>query len=553
MDFRKIGHLGVPLSPGDWLVVIALSTLLLIGGYWLLTEVSLSLTSEIPARGGTFSEGIVGTPRFINPVLAISDADRDVTELVHGGLMRDIGGTLVPYLAESYELSEDRRTYTFTLREDAVFHDGTPVTAEDVAFTIGLVVEPGVKSPKRANWEGVEVSVLDPRTISFTLKEPYALFLENTRLGILPKHLWSDVRTEELPFSRLNVEPVGTGPYRVSKLTTTSAGIPSSLTLSAFTDAPRVPYLTRITFTFYGDSAALEEALLKDQGLAAHSVVPREDTEHAVHEAVLGRVFGVFFNQNQNNLFASKAVREALDAALDKRELVSTLIAGYGSPAAGPLPETQIAEESEAPLSRDAASILEKDGWKKGEDGFWSKTVKKSTTRLAFTLTTGSAPELKRAAELVEKEWRAFGADVTVQYFDQSDLQQDVIRPRKYDALLFGEVVGRDADLFAFWDSSQRNDPGLNIALYTNASVDKLLREARTTEDAVARRALTEKAADLIASEAAAVFLYSPHFVYLTDPRIMGLALTTIVTPSDRFSSVTEWYLETERVWPFFK
>lgn len=544
----------VPLSAGDWLIVTCIGLLLVIGGYWLATAISTQFTSEIPARGGSFTEGIVGTPRFVNPVLAISDADRDITELIYAGLMREIHGTLVPDVAEGYVLSEDRKTYTFTIREGATFHDGVPVTAEDVAFTIDLIADPAVKSPKRANWEGVLVEVVDPRTISFTLKEPYAPFVENTRIGILPKHLWKEVRIEELPFSKLNIEPVGAGPYRVAHLAMTSAGIPSALDLVAFTGAAHVPYITRLSFQFFGDTDSLETALSKNSALAAHSVSPENASGQVVHEAVLGRVFGVFFNQNQNNIFASKTVRVALDAALDKELIVSTLIGGYGSPAAGPLPRESVAEDIvDTTSTDDAATILEKDGWKKGEDGFWTKTVKKSTTRLSFSLVTSNAPELKKAAELVESQWRAFGVDVTVKYFDQSDLQQDVIRPRKYDALLFGEVVGRDADLFAFWDSSQRNDPGLNIALYTNTSVDTLLREARSTEDPEERHARIKKAADIISSEAAAVFLYSPHFVYLTHPSVNGIELGTIITPADRFSSVTEWYLETERVWPLFK
>ncbi|MCL9972342.1 MAG: hypothetical protein NBV63_02975, partial [Candidatus Pacebacteria bacterium] len=173
--------------------------------------------------------------------------------------------------------------------------------------------------------------------------------------------------------------------------------------------------------------------------------------------------------------------------------------------------------------------------------------------RLAFTLTTGTAPELKGAGEFVVAAWRELGADVTVEFFDANDLQQDKIRPRKYDALLFGEVIGREMDLFAFWDSSQRNDPGLNIALYTNTAVDKLLKEARVNPDLEARRDAAERAATIISDEVAAVFLYSPHFVYATRADLSGIELGTIVTPSDRFLGVSEWYLSTERVWPFFK
>lgn len=543
----------VPLSAGDWLILAGLGIIATVIGYWFLASVSLRATTLVPARGGTLTEGIVGTPRFINPVLAISDSDRDMTRLVFSGLMRTgPDGTLVPDLAERYSISEDGKAYTFTIHRDALFHDGTPVTAEAVQYTINLIQDPAVKSPKRANWEGVVVTVDDPQTITFTLKEPYAPFLQNTDLGILPKHLWKDVRAEELPFSKLNVEPVGAGPYRVEKLTTTSAGIPSALSLVQFSKARTRAYISRLIFTFYPDTTALETAVIKNGALGAHSITPPAGTGQTVHEAILGRVFSVFFNQNQNNLFASKAVRQALDAALDKNQIVGTLIGGYGSPAAGPLPQDSIVEVPDDTSLDSARAIIEKDGWKLGDDGVYAKTVKKSTTRLAFTLTTGTAPELKRAGELVAEAWRAFGADVTVQYFDQADLQQNVIRPRKYDALLFGQVIGREADLFAFWDSSQRNDPGLNIALYTNSSVDTWLREARTTDDPKKSAELIQKIVRMITDEAAAIFLYTPHFVYLTDPRLQGVTLGTIVTPADRFNTIPFWYLETERVWPFF-
>lgn len=542
----------IPLSAGDWFILGALGALFAVGTYWLLATIYFRFTTEVPARGGAMTEGIVGTPRFINPVLAISDADRDATELLFAGLMHPTLSGMQPDLAEGYTLSDDRRTYTFTLRPDAVFHDGTRVTADDVAFTIARIQDPAIKSPKRPNWEGVAVAVSDERTISFTLREPYAPFLDNTDVGIIPKRLWDTVRPDEFPFSKLNVEPVGAGPFRVQRLVTNASGIPERLDLTAFSRAIHPPFIESYTLRFFSDPNALALAVSRDSTLAAHSITPEMSAGQRAYDAVFGRVFAVFFNQNENALFASRAVRSALDAALDKEALVRTLIGGYGSVAVGPLPKESSADNT--PWSADrAASILAADGWLRGEDGIWTKTVKKSTTRLAFTLTTSNAPELKQAAELVADSWRALGADVTVAYFDQNDMQQDVIRPRKYDALLFGIVVGRDADLFAFWDSSQRNDPGLNIALYTNADVDAILRKTRTAEDPTERTALAEKAADIIAKEVAAVFLYTPHFLYLTDPRVRGVTLDTIVTPADRFASITDWYIDTERIWPIFR
>ncbi len=556
MRFQFFRPFRVPLSPGDYLIAAVFGVVLIAGAFWLLTETSLSFTTEVPARGGTYAEALIGTPRFINPVLAISDVDRDMVQLVFSGLMQRIpNGDIVPDVAESVVLSDDRRTYTFTIREDARFHDGTPVRASDVAFTVSLAQSPILKSPKRANWEGVVVEVLDERTVAFTLKEPYAPFIENARLGILPEHLWQDVTLEETPFSKLNIEPVGSGPYAFSKLTTNSGGIPATLTLRAFTEGSRVPYISELSFSFYGDSEAQAAALAANPNFAAHSVLPSSE-EQVAHEAVLGRVFGVFFNQNQNNVFADRTVRAALDGALDKKYIVSTLIGGYGSELSGPLPPLGLHGDALEPFEErlaDSVELLEKAGWKKGEDGIWAKTEKKATTRLAFTLRTGNAPELRGAAELVRDAWRTFGADVTLELFDASDLQQDVIRPRKYDALLFGEVVGRDADLFAFWDSSQRNDPGLNVALYTNSSVDALLRAARSTNNPIERLDATMEAAKIISDETAAVFLYSPHFVFVTPRTIRGITLTSIVTPADRFLAIDEWYQKTERVWPIFQ
>ncbi len=552
-DFRQL-----PFSPSDWVVVAVLAGIALVAGFWILADLSLRFTVEVPGRGGTYSEGIVGTPRFINPILALSDADRDLVALTFSGLLRALpDGSVVPDIAENYTVSDDKRTYTFTIRKDAVFHDKTPITADDVAFTVALAQNPATKSPKRANWEGVDVTVVDARTVSFTLKEPYAPFLENMRLGILPKHLWSTVRVDEIPFSTLNTKPVGEGPYVLSSVSINASGIPTDMTLTAFDRAVRVPYITHIHLMFYPDSDALLKVMTSDATLAAHSVSPAGITNHDVHEAVLGRVFGVFFNQNQNDLFADKAVRKALNVALDKKSIVDTLISGYGSPIEGPLPPQQISPD-EAPAkdsserTADAEAILTADGWTKGSDGVFVKKIKKSVKRLSFVLATGNAPELKGATEAVSSQWKTLGAEVTTQFFEASDLQQEVIRPRKYEALLFGEVVGREMDLFAFWHSSQRNDPGLNIALYTNASVDKLLKDARATDDPVARRNAAQKAANIITDEYAATFLYSPHFIYITPKNLSGLTLGTVATPSDRFINVTDWYLVTERVWPMF-
>ncbi len=332
------------LSPSDKVIFAVLATLFAGSAFWMLSVINAGLMTQTPVRGGTLTEGIVGSVRFINPLLAISDADKDLTTLVYSGLMKkNADGTLISDLAAQYEISDDGLTYTFVLRDDAVFHDGTQVTADDVVFTIRRAQDPTLKSPKLANWDGVDVEAVDAKTVRFTLKQPYAPFIENTTLGILPSRLWSGVTVEEMPFSNLNIDPVGTGPFEVSKVKENSSGIPTEFTLLPFDRSTRgSPYLARITVHLYPSDEAALTALEKSEIDALHSVNPAASTSigsgHTVHEAVLSRVFAIFFNQNKNDALADIHVRTALDTAINKSELVENVLQGYGRIIDGPVP-----------------------------------------------------------------------------------------------------------------------------------------------------------------------------------------------------------------------
>lgn len=547
------------VTPSDWLIGGFWALVMTLGVAMMMAQASVALSVEQPLFGGTHREGLLGTPRFINPLLATSETDRDFTALVYGGLMKPTPeGAPLPYLAERYEVSEDGLQYTFFLKENIFFHDGVPITAEDVVYTIQAAKNPEIKSPRRANWEGVDVIATDLRTVVFTLRAPYGLFIENTTMGILPKHVWSPLSAEEFPFSEQNTNPVGSGMYEIASIKKNASGIPTEYTLTASGNGADRPYIKHLVFTFYNNPEALQSALENGDISAAHSVVGETHASTIIEEAVFARVFGVFFNQNQQELFAEAAVRNALNRAVDKEKIVATILSGYGSVLHGPLPPERVQREGSESESTDtgieeAQALLEASGWTRGEDGIYQKTVnKREVRRLEFSLATANAPELKQAAELVAESWRALGANVTLQFFDQNDLNLEVIRPRKYDALLFGLVVGRELDLFAFWHSSQRNDPGLNIALYANITTDKLLEDARNELDSRTRREHALAASSEIAKDNAAIFLYAPHFVYAHEKRLRGIDLGTVATPNDRFAGIEHWFVETERVWPLF-
>lgn len=551
-----------------FLFFAALLVISTVGLLYLLNARSLVL---IPAHGGSLHEGIIGAPRFINPILAISDADLDLTSLVYSGLLKATSdGEYVPDLASDYEISPDGTTYTFHIRPNATFQNGTPVTADDVVFTIQKTQDPELKSPKRANWVGVTVTKVDERTVQFTLRAPYAPFIENLTLGILPKSLWQNISDDEFPFSNLNTSPIGSGPFKVASITRTSSGIPSSYSLNAFSHyALGAPFLDNLTFSFYQNDDDLVSALKSGAVQSASGISPAALSQLKglnVDTSSLNRVFGVFFNQNQSVTLRDAAVRQALNTSVDRSALVQQVLSGYGTPLIGPVPPSVLSTSDALPLNasstQDAALIaqagkeLDAAGWLMGPGGIREKTTgsgkTKSTQLLEFSLATDNVPELRAAAQYLQSTWQQLGVKVNIQIYDQGDLSENVIRPRKYDALLFGEIIGRELDLFAFWDSSQRNDPGLNIAMYANSMADTALEQLRQTSDDDKRLSLYQQFDTQLKKDIPAVFLYAPDFVYIVPKDLQGVDLGFIETPSDRFLSAASWHTETDKVWPPF-
>lgn len=549
-------------SPAERAAFIAAALVFALSVIWLLVKINDLFLVDIPARGGSFSEAEVGTPRFANPILAISDSDHDLSALVYSGLMREMpDGSIIPDLAESYSVSPDGLTYTFDIRPDATFQDGTPVTADDVAFTVLKAQDPDLKSPEFADWDGVTVTVVNEKEITFTLKQPYAFFIDDTTLGILPKHIWASVTDDNFAFSVYNTMPVGSGPYAVSSVSRDASGVPTEYELSAFDGfALGAPYIQNISLKiFSGDADAL--AALKDGSVDAlsdigPSAMPIDVANARTIQAPYTRVFGLFFNQNQNAVFADHAVRTALDESAPRQTIVGSVLSGFGTALDGPLPSSiapETASSSSATSSLNiASSTLAKDGWKIGTDGTLIKTSKKSSMPLAFSISTGDVPELVATANILKSAWSALGVAVDVKVFDQSDLAQSVVATRNYDSLFLGMVLGRDPDLYAFWDSSQRNYPGLNVAEYTNAKADKVLADLRSTSTPAVQESDRNKFLSYVASDTPAVFLYSPDFIYAVPNDIKNISIGPVTVAADRFENVWQWYIDTEKVWGWF-
>lgn len=498
-------------------------------------------TAPVPAQGGSWSEAVVGAPQHINPLLLqANDADSDLTNLLFAGLLRyDNHGALVPDLAESYTISGDGLEYTFKLKADLHWHDGQALTADDVIFTIITAQNADYGSTQRLNWQGVETKKIDDLTVSFQLKNRYAQFLSNTTLGILPKHIWENIKASNFSLSENNFKPIGAGPYKFSRVRRDSTGAITAINLIAFDKyAAGRPYIDKITLQFYGteQSAIAAYDAGSVEGLSFVSAQQLNSlhlkSQLAIHDLHLPRYFGVFFNQNQSKQLADKQVRLALNYATNKNEIIQKILVGKGTVV-------------DSPLLPGIINIPDADT-KYGFDLEKAKSLLKDKLPLNVKITTSSWPELAAVANMLKAQWEAAGATVTVTTLSIPEVQQ-AIKDRNYDALLFGEVLGLDPDPFSFWHSSQKKDPGLNLALYDNKDADKILENTRQIMDPASRKTQYAKLQNIIINDAPVVFLYSPTYLYVQPEKIHYTGGSIIAVPSDRFDTVHEWYIDTER------
>ena len=555
-------------TPSDRLVLRVLFFVVIFSGIWLLYSINEKYSSETPIRGGILREGIVGTPRFINPTLAITRADQDVTALVYSGLMKiNSEGVLLPDVAESVTVSDDGLTYNVILRRDVRFHDGKPLTAHDVVYTIQLIQNPDLKSPLRGNWTDVTIEEVSENEINIVLAEPYAPFIENFQFGILPEHLWNSIPIEQIPFSQLNTEPIGSGPFKVLNAKRDPSGLIEGYNLAANHDRERSPKIDTMQLHFYTDETKLVEAMNKHL-IDASAYVSNENLDSVTKSGhfklvtePLPRIFGIFFNQNKSAALRDPAVREALSLAIDRDALIEKSLHGQGVPITAPVLTTGDAIESVDGSNVSASStsverakqILHDAGWITNNLGLLEKQVDGSAETLSITLRTSNAPLFDSITEAVTEEWKAIGVEVSTEQFEQTGLVQTVIRPRDFQALLFGLDMSRSGDLYPFWHSSQKDDPGLNIAQYTNLTVDTLLQSARTEQDETARQRTLQEAGTIISNERPALLLFQPKMSYVVAEDIIISPIHDVGKTSDRFSNITDWYTDSDTLWNIFK
>jgi peptide/nickel transport system substrate-binding protein len=575
---RQIKHLFRLLTITERRIFLGALAVALISAATALIVFSSGRIVSVPTVGGTFTEAAVGEPKYINPLDApMNDVDRDLVRLVYSGLFRFDGVNAVPDLAESYTWSDDRKTLSVSLRKDARFHDGQPVTSKDVQFTMESAQDPARKSPILADFRNVTIDAPDDGTVTFQLTQPDGAFLSKLTLGILPAHLWQDIPAANARLSDLNIRPIGSGAYLVKSFSRDNDGAIHSYTLERFDQYYGFrPYLKTVTFQFFTDSPSAIDAL-KSELVDGVSFVDADNADKIRSSGRkqeiklnLPQTTVAFFNL-KDDILSDQNLREALSLAVNPQDVV-TALGGRAEALVGPYPF--IAPTSTTLDLARARKILDEAGWVVPQNG--NVRIKKakavittgknkktetqqtnepttetaSSTELTLTISVPSDPELATVADVLKRSWSLLGIKVDIDTMATDELMRKATRDRSLQIVLLNILLGPDQDLTPFWWSGQAVDRGLNISNLKDRTVDDALDRLKTATSTDAIDADRNLVSQTILSSTPAVFLVRPMQSSFISTRIQGVPTNmTIAEPAERFASLENWYEKTGWRW----
>ncbi|MCG2686619.1 ABC transporter substrate-binding protein [Candidatus Parcubacteria bacterium] len=556
-SFRQLKYLPQVLSIDEkrkikklCLVVSVIFIVLTINFYFAGTQI-------VPRVGGDYTEGLVGMPKFINPLYSsLNSVDQDLVKLIYAGLIKtDKDQNLVPDLAESWKISLDQKVYSFTLKKDLLWHDGEPLTVDDIIFTFEAIQNPEFKSPLANNFEDIKIERIDDTNLRFILEEPYAPFLENLTVGILPMHLWQEVIPANALLADYNLKPIGSGVYKFRSLSKDKLGNIKNYILARNKNCVDHPaYLEEIIFKFYPDFNSAVDAF-NSHNVDGINYLPKElKSELSLRKDInfydlqLPQLTALFFNQANNPVLKNLNVRQALAHALDKNEIINSALTMDGQIINAPILPGSIGYNPnifkyEFDLTK-TEELLNNAGYVKNQDDDFRK---KDETELKVVLTTVNNKENSAVANLIQKMWQLAGIKTEINLVEPGLIKSEVIKKRAFEILLFGEVVGNDPDPYPFWHSSQAGEAGFNLSNFINREADKVLEEARKISDPQQRHDKYVHFQNILNQSLPAIFLYTPSYTYPVSNKIKGIETSNIITPADRFSNIRNWFIKTKR------
>lgn len=550
---NQLKHLPHFLNKKEKRIVIVCGLIFLFSLVLLLFRLPRVVLETAPGYGGQYIEGMVGTPQYINPLLAKSnEADLDLTKLIFSGLFKyNEKLEVVPDLAKTLDISPDKLTYQIQLKDKAFWHDGQPITTDDIVFTINTIKDPALKNSASAVAQTIKMVAIDKNNIKFVLDKPISSFLNFLTIGLLPKHIWQNIPIKQFTLNDYNLKPIGSGPWVFKKLTRNDQEEVRSYALERnekFYD-PK-PYLSKIAFQFYKDFDELTVAVQKRQ-ISGISYAPAHIEEQLILSGALKKYSlplphytAIFFDIQNNKALNSKLVRQALSYAIPRDKIINEVLFGDGQIVQGPiLPSAPYYTSNLTQYNYDpakAAKLLESTGWKKGDDGFWHQSDK----TLEIALATVQQPDMEQISQIIQSSWEDLGIRTKLLSVPPDMMQSEIIGPRRYQALLFGIVQSFGADPSPLWHSGS----SLNLSLYNNKRVDDLLDKAPISPFEDIKNKKYVEFQQIINDELPAIFLYSSSYTYLVDKNIKGVNVQKINMPSDRLNGINNWYINTKNI-----
>ncbi|MCI0608859.1 MAG: peptide ABC transporter substrate-binding protein [Anaerolineae bacterium] len=515
-----------------------------------------------PEQGGVYTEGLVGSLGRLNPLLDWNNsADRDIDRLLFSGLLRfDERGLPQKDLAEGWGVMPDGTVYNFTIRPDAFWHDGEPVTSDDVIFTIDMMKSDGSLYPPdiKELWSKIEITRLDEKNLKFTLPEPYVPFIDYLTFGVLPKHLLESVPPDQIANADFNINPVGTGPYKFDHLIIDNGKITGVVLTISTNYYGTDPFIEQVVFRYYPTSAAAMDAYKQGDVLSVSQITndvlieSLEEPNLSVHTSRLPQMSMVLLNLNNPEVaFLQDAkVRRALMLALNRSYIVNSFLQGQAILADGPiLPGSWAYYDGIEHFDYnpdEAINLLKGEGYVIPAGG--GEVRAKEGTPLVFSMSHPDDAVHTQIAQTIQQAWVAIGVRVDLQAVPYDQLVLDSLASRAYQAALVDLNLSRtpDPDPYPFWHQAEAVG-GQNYTQWDNRAASEYLEQARVTTDYTLRARLYRNFQVVFAKELPALPLFAPVYSYGVDAQVQGVQVSSLYDPSDRLATFTQWYLLTRR------
>jgi len=490
---------------------------------------------EAPKDPSTLLFSLSAEPDTLNRLTATDAYEGTVNGFIFDALIERDNRTLEykPKLATQWEVSDDKLTYTFHLRNDVKWHDGKPFTADDVIYTFQQITNEKVDAgPLRNYYKDIKnAEKLDDYTVRFTYAIPYFKALEFVGgIPVIPKHVFDDGQDfNNHPAGR---RPIGTGPFKFKEWNTNK-----NIVLErneAYWDKEKFPDYRRVLFKIIPDSTIVLQVLKKGE-LDVANLRPIQwvrqtlgegfNNRFARHQYYLPGYRYIGWNQQRPNapFFKDKKVRQALSHLVNRQDIVNKLEFGLAKLTNGPFWVFGYEYNRKLPQilfdPAKAKLLLEEAGWSdRDNDGIREKDGVKF--EFTFLIPAGSA-SANRLATILKKDLEDAGISMQIQSMEWAAFVNR-LNAKDFDAVTLGWTGSIDEDPYQIWHSSQI-EKGSNYTGFKNEEADRIMEEARTVFDKERRTQLYNRFHEIIYDEQPYTFLYTGASLLARDRRFKNV------------------------------